>query len=108
MKEQKLDKKVITDGAPFALLSYVFILWILTYIFKKDNSFATFHARQGIVIFVGNLICFVFGLIPVLGAIFHLAGYILVLTSLYGIYLSLTGKCQKIYIIGDIAQKLVV
>lgn len=107
-KEHRLDRKLIKDGAPFAVLSYVFLLWILTFIFKKDNAFARFHAKQGIVIFVGNLICFVFGLIPVIGAIFHLLGFVLILTSLYGVYLSLTGKCEKIYLVGDIADKLTV
>ena len=38
MKDIKLSKQEITEGAPFAVLSYVLFLWILTFILKKDNE----------------------------------------------------------------------
>ena len=108
MQEHKILKPEVKEGAPFAVLSYIFCLWILTFIFKKDNQFALFHARQGIVIFVGNIICLAFMFIPVLGILFSILQLALAITSLYGIYLSLTGKTEPIYLIGDIAQRLVV
>ena len=115
-KEQKVEKKVskldnrkmIKEGAPFAVLSYVLLFWILTFIFKKDNSFAYFHARQGVVIFVGHVICFSFAFLPVFGALFRLLAFVLTLVSLYGIYLSLMGKYERIYLVSDIADKIVI
>jgi len=108
MQENKTLKPEVKEGAPFAVLSYISCLWILTFIFKKDNQFALFHARQGIVIFVGSIICFVFMFIPVVGLLFKIFLFVLAIASLYGIYLSLTGKTEPIYVIGDIAQRLVV
>ena len=108
MKSQELGEKEIKDGAPFAMLSYVLFLWILVFIFKKDNDFARFHAKQGIVIFVGNILCLLLMVIPVLGIVFGLLEIGFVFASLYGIYLSLTGKTERIYLISDIADKMVI
>lgn len=108
MEQQELNLDEIKEGAPFALLSYVFFLWILTFIFKKDNGFAYFHAKQGIVIFAGGVICLVFAHLPILGFLFKLLEFVLACISLYGIYLSLTGKCNRIYLVSDIADKLVI
>ena len=38
----KLTDKEIKEGAPFAALSYVFFLWIFTFIFKKEK----YHAYE--------------------------------------------------------------
>lgn len=108
MEIPKFDEQEIKEGAPFAALSYVLFLWILTFIFKRDNGFAHFHAKQGIVIFIGEVVCLPFLFIPVIKVLFVLLGLLLFAASLYGIYLSLTGKCESIYVISDIANKLVV
>jgi len=108
MKPQEFDKEEISEGAPFAMLSYVLFLWILVFIFKKDNNFARFHAKQGIVIFIGNIISLLLMTIPVIGILFGLIEVGLILASLYGIYLSLTGKSERIYFISDVADKMVI
>ena len=108
MKKPKLDKKDIREGAPFAALSYVLFLWIFTFIFQKDNQFARFHAKQGIVIFVGNIVCLFFAFIPLLRALFGFLELILIVVSLYGMYLSLTGQCERMYLVSDIADRLVI
>ena len=107
MEGSDITKKEIKTGMPFALLSYILFLWILTFIFEKDNQFARFHAKQGIVIFIGNVICLYCMFIPVLGGLFRLATFVLFIMSLYGIYFALTGKRKKIFFVGDIADKLI-
>ena len=108
MSDRQMDLNEIKEGAPFAALSYVFCFWILTFILKKDNQFAYFHAKQGIVLFVGEIACMIFLFVPVLGGLFGFLLLVLLCFGLYGIYLSLTGKMTPMPIIGDIAQKLVV
>tara|TARA_B100000315_G_scaffold16484_1_gene14723 strand:- start:73 stop:399 length:327 start_codon:yes stop_codon:yes gene_type:complete len=108
MKTSKSVKKEIKEGAPFALLSYVLFLWILTFIFQKDNRFALFHARQGLVIFLGNVICLPLIFIPVFSSLFVFLELVLVVISLYGMYLSVTARCERIYLISDIADRLVI
>ncbi len=108
MKKPKMDKKDIKEGVPFAVLSYVLFLWILTFIFQKDNKFARFHAKQGIVIFMGNIIGLLFAFIPLINALFGFLELILLVASIYGMYLSLTGQCERIYLVSDIADRLVI
>ena len=108
MSDVQMDLNEIKEGAPFAALSYVFCFWILTFILKKDNQFAYFHAKQGIVLLVGEIACVIFVFIPVLGGLFGFLLLVLMCFDLYGIYLSLTGKMTSMPVIGDIAQKLVV
>ncbi len=99
--------KEIKEGAPFAALSYVLFLWILTFIFKKDNRFAYFHAKQGIVIFFAKAICLALTFLPLLGGLFKFFGLILVFVSLRVVYLSLRGRCARIYLVSNIADKLI-
>ncbi|UCD15108.1 MAG: hypothetical protein JSV34_05145 [Candidatus Omnitrophota bacterium] len=109
-EEVTLSKSQIREGAPYAALSYVFFLCILTFIFKKDtNEFAHFHARQGIVIFVGELICFFLLAIPLIGQFFCRIGLIILfVASLCGIFSALTGKMSRISLVSDLAQKMVI
>jgi fumarate reductase subunit D len=109
MEEIKLTEEEIKDGAPFAALSYVFFLWILTFIWKKDNRFAHFHAKQGIAVFIGEIVCGVLSLVPLLGKVFYAIGLVIFLfVSLYGIYYSLTGRMIRIPIISSISDKFIV
>jgi len=109
MEELKLEEQEIKEGAPFAAISYVLFLWLITFILKKDNKFAHYHAKQGLVIFIGEVIFFFFSLVPIIGFLFYIIGLIIFLgVSLYGIYTSLTGRLCRIPIVTDIASKLVI
>jgi len=109
MDDLILTEDEIKDGAPFAALSYVFFLWILTFIWKKDNRFSHFHARQGIALFVGEFAFGVLSLIPWVGKAFYIVGLIMFLfLSLYGIYYSLTGKMARIPFISNVSDRFVV
>ncbi len=102
------SEEEIRDGAPFAALSYILIFWIIVFIFRRDNGFARLHARQGIVISVSMLGSLAFMAVPVIGTICGILALILVVASLYGIFLSLTGRTDRIYLISDIAEKMVI
>ena len=41
----------IQDGKALAILSY-FWLWFLPYLMAKDNRFAMFHAKLGLILFI--------------------------------------------------------
>ncbi|MBD3245865.1 MAG: hypothetical protein GF333_02520 [Candidatus Omnitrophica bacterium] len=104
-----LDEQEIKEGAPFAAISYVPFLWILTFLMKRQNQFALFHARQGIVISVGVFACFFLPLIPAIGFFLYRVGLLVFLvTILYGIYGALSGKMIRIPKVSDLADKLVI
>ena len=108
MSKVNFSEEEIRDGAPFAALSYILIFWIVVFIFRHDNGFARLHARQGIVISVAMLGSLAFMPVPYIGTLCGILALVLVVASLYGIFLSLTGRTDRIYLISNIAEKLVV
>ncbi|MCM8826100.1 MAG: hypothetical protein NC904_01105 [Candidatus Omnitrophica bacterium] len=109
MGDIRLKDEEIREGAPWGAISYVFFLWVITFIYKKDNAFAYYHAKQGLVIFICEFICFFLPIIPFIGQFFFRIGLIICLIfSVYGLYSSLTGKLCRIPIISEIASKFVI
>lgn len=101
----KSDEAEILEGKIFALLSYLSVLCIIPLVFKKDNKFALFHGRQGLVIFVGQVAIFIVSII--LGPwILKLGMFLLGILSLIGIIVSLKGRYLKLPVVSDIAEKI--
>ena len=61
------EEQEIREGKFFAVISYVCFLCIITLILKKDNRFALYHAKQGLVLFVLEVVAFILSIIPFLG-----------------------------------------
>ena len=101
------DDKEVLEGKPFAILSYLWILCLVPLILKKENRFAMFHAKQGLVLFIGELAVAFVGIIPILGWMILFFGTILFsLLSLIGIVQVLMGNFWKMPVVGDIAEKI--
>lgn len=100
-------EKDIQEGKFFAVISYICFLCIVSLLLKKDNKFALYHAKQGLVLFVFEVACFLFSIIPFLNWIMRTFGFaIFVLVSIYGILQSLMGNSSRIPFISDIADKV--
>ncbi len=81
-----------------AWLSYVFVLWLVPLLTLKENGYAKFHAKQGIVLTIyWFAVCILGGAIPFLGwfIILPVGSVILVVLSIMGIVNSLEGKYWK-------------
>lgn len=90
-----------------AALSYLGILVLVPLFFMDTKDpFVKFHARQGLVIFLGFIIGGLgVGWAPVLG---NLLWLLLSLASIAGLIQSLQGKWWKIPLIGDLAAKFTI
>ena len=98
----------ILEGKPYAILAYLWILCLVPLLLKKDNKFALFHAKQGLVLFIGELAVTLIGIIPIIGWMAFFVGTVLFgLLSLAGIVHVLIGDFWKMPIGGDIAEKIV-
>ncbi len=107
MVEEQKDSKDIQDAKIFALLSYLGILSLVPLLFKKDNKFALFHGKQGLVIFLGEVAATIVNVIPILGQIICvIAMFVFGALSLVGIVKVLMGEYWKIPIVSDIAEKI--
>jgi len=100
---KKTDDTVI-DGKVLAVLAYLSILCIIPLVWKKDNAFALYHGKQGLVLFVGQVAVFVASIIfPIL---FKVGMFIIGVLSLYGIVAVLEGRKCTFPVVSDIAAKI--
>ena len=88
-------------GKVLAGLSYFSVLFLLPYIFRKDDQFATYHAKQGMTLFAAGILA------DLVGGFFGL-GWIVALARLYmifeGVRNVIKGKKKPLPYIGDIIK----
>ena len=118
MTTKESSREEIKKGAGFAALSYVFFLCIFVLIYKKDNQFARFHAKQGLVIFIGLMVCWILAAViehlhllifSILGGLVNVSGTLIYLIcAVIGIFSSLMGVKTKFPIISEIAEKIII
>lgn len=97
----------VLEGKIYAVMSYWFFLCIIPFVLKKDNKFAVFHGRQGLVLFIFLSAGFLFSILPLIGALFYkLTLFIYMLCLLYGTVQSLRGKYSRIPVIYQVSQKI--
>lgn len=94
--------KDIQENKAITVLSYLGILCLVPLLAKKESKFAQFHAKQGLVLFVVEVIGSF--LVPLLGLglLIYLAALIF---SIIGIVNVAGGKMAKLPLIGDLAEK---
>ena len=102
------DAADIEQNKVMALLSYLWLLFLVPLFLAKESKFARFHANQGIVLAVaGTAIGIILGIaafIPVVNIIVGIVGglvelAVLALTVL-GIYNAVQGKAKELPLIG--------
>jgi uncharacterized membrane protein len=110
---KKADKKIvpqdkeILEGKIYAVIAYIGVLCVVSLLLKKDNKFALFHGKQGLVLFIGEVACGLLNVIPVIGRlIWVLAVLVFGVMSLIGILQALMGTFWKMPVVGDIAEKI--
>jgi len=100
------DKEVL-EGKAYAILAYLWILCLIPLILKKDNKFALFHAKQGLILFIGELVVGFIGIIPFVGWMILFTGtFLFGILSLAGIVQVLLGNFWRMPVVGEIAEKV--
>ncbi|MEW5923135.1 MAG: hypothetical protein AB1746_04035 [Candidatus Zixiibacteriota bacterium] len=93
-------------GTIASILSYIPFLCLVPLLQMRDDEQARFHSRQGLILFLIELLAVLF-LIPGLSGMIWKTILILALgTSVAGIIFGIQGKKYKLPIIGDIADKM--
>ena len=107
MTDANPQDKEIEEGRPFALLSYLWILCLVPLFLKRDNRFAVFHGKQGLVLFMGEVVTSILGILPVGGWVIFFAGSALFgILSLMGLLHVLLGNYWRMPAVGGIAEKI--
>lgn len=97
-KDPKEDKD-IKENKLWAFLSYLGLLCLVPLLAKKDSKFAQFHAKQGLVLAIGEFFIW----IPFLGWILGI--FILVLWII-GLMNVSSGKMKPLPLVGEMAAKM--
>lgn len=102
MAEAKIafDEKDITENKYVAALAYVWILFLVPLLAKKDSPFAQFHAKQGLVLCVVAIIC---SIVPVIG---WLATVVLFVVAVIAVIKTLSGEAWEIPYVKDAVKKI--
>ncbi len=97
------DKKDIEENKAIAALGYVWVLCLLPLLLKRNSKFAQFHGKQGLVLFIIEVIgSFIFA-IPILGwALF----VIVVVLAVLGAKNAWEGRYWQMPIFGHFVSKL--
>ncbi|MDD5551696.1 MAG: hypothetical protein PHI88_00840 [Candidatus Pacebacteria bacterium] len=89
-----------------AILSYIGILFLVPLLAAKDNEFAKYHAKQGLVLFIAEVATALIAWIPFIGWVVGLVAWITWLVlSIIGIVNVVGGKKKPLPIIGSLADK---
>ena len=106
--------KSIEEGKIFAFIGYWALFFLVPILAKKDNKFALFHGKQGMVLCIAIIaVIIVFSIlsfIPYLGFLFMIIEWLAFIAmgvfGIIGMIQALTGKYWKMPILGDIAEKI--
>ena len=90
------------ESKVLAALSYASILFLLPYFLRRDDSFAMYHARQGLVLLIYGVLADILGTIPVIGWIF---GLFRVYCVFKGISNAVKGVKEPLPYIGKYAER---
>lgn len=104
----------VNDGKAFAILAYLGILVLIPIFAAKDNKFARYHANQGLILFIGEVIFVIiyqiiafivfstfWGLYWIL-TIIGLLGLVFLVFSILGIVNAAGGNAKELPIVGGI------
>jgi uncharacterized membrane protein len=105
-QEKKDEQKMIEEGKAAAILGYIPFMCFVPLIKMKGNPFAVKHGKQGLILFVIEILAVLF-LLPKISDFFWSAVIILcAIFAVVGILNAVQGKSFKIPYIGDLGEKI--
>ena len=93
----------VEENKGIAAISYIWILFLVPLLTKKDSDFAKYHAKQGLVFFIFSTIVGFIAAIPVIGWLLVVFDFILFIMGLIN---ALGGKKTPLPIIGKYAENI--
>jgi uncharacterized membrane protein len=108
-KKSEMSSKTSGDAATknvtMGILSYIGPLVIVSYITAKDDPFVKFHIKQGLVLFVLEIIVWFVGTMFLsLWMLLNLVNIAVFVLAVIGIVNAAQGKENKLPLIGDFAK----
>ena len=109
LEAPKTSAPEIADGKFSAIVGYFGFLCFIPLLLKRNNSFAQFHGRQALVLFIFELVAWIVTAVPVVGNwVFASLCLVLGLFSLVGMIKAARSEHWPVPIIHHIADQLVI
>jgi len=100
-----------SDEKVMGAIAYLGILFLVPLLAKKDSKFAMFHAKQGMVLFIIEVILWIINFVLIvsivgvaLAAIIWIIWMIIGIFALIGLIQALSGKYWKLPVLGSWAE----
>ncbi len=95
------------DAQFFAAIGYLSFLCFVPLVFKRGNSFAEFHGKQALVLFILEVGASIIKIVPALGdLVFTVAFVVFGILSLIGITKVLMGERWEMPVIYETASRI--
>jgi uncharacterized membrane protein len=90
-----------------AVISYIGPLCLVPILTKEKDEFVKFHAKQGLVLFIGEVaVWIIFGFVPVLWFLANLVNILWLVLSIIGIINVTKGEKKEIPLVGKFAEQI--
>ncbi len=97
----------INEQTLFATLAYLGALLLLPYFLKKEDPFVQYHVKQGLVLFLLEIVIYISSSItPFLGPLWGLCYFVTFVFICIGIYNALTNQEKNLPYIGHYAKRV--
>ena len=103
--DEETKKKMIDEGKAAAILGYIPFMCFVPLVKMKDNPFAFRHGKQGLVLFIIEIIAVIFLLPKISDLVWTVVLVLCLAAAVAGVIFSLQGQEWKIPFIGDLADK---
>ena len=93
----------------YGVLAYLSILCLIPLFAAKTSPFAQFHAKQGLVLLLADIVLRVIDMVlpfDMVGLVTMLAGIAIFILAIIGIVNAWQGKMWSMPVVGDIAKKI--
>lgn len=100
------NAKDIEENKAIAAIGYISILCFVPLLLKKNSTYAQFHAKQGLALFIIEVASFVISWTVILAPLSSVILFVCILASLYGIYLAMNGQQKEMPGVSHLAKLL--
>ena len=96
----------VEDGKVLAAIAYLYVLFFIPLVVKPENRFCRAHAKQGMVLFIAGMLCYIFSflIMPPFGGV--MMGLLIFVLQIVGLVKALSGEFWKIPGVWDIASRI--
>ncbi len=101
----KKKQKVSDESKIFAFLGIILTIvgFLIAIILKKEDKYIMHYSKQGLIFFIAWVFAGIISFIPIISWIYNV---FLIVLWIIGIIYSLSGEEKKVFIIGDLAEKI--